>query len=94
MEFKHKDIIALRDLSKEEIELLISTAENMREVNSRDIKKVPTLRARPSSICSTNHPPVPVPRLRLPASGFLQIRSILPLPTALPLKGRPWPTQL
>ncbi len=46
MEFKHKDIIALRDLSKEEIELLISTAENMREVNSRDIKKVPTLRGK------------------------------------------------
>ncbi len=45
-EFKHKDIIALRDLSKEEIELLISTAENMREVNSRDIKKVPTLRGK------------------------------------------------
>ena len=46
MEFKHKDIIALRDLTKEEIELLLSTAENMREVNSRDIKKVPTLRGK------------------------------------------------
>ena len=45
-EFKHKDIIALRDLTKEEIELLISTAESMREVNSRDIKKVPTLRGK------------------------------------------------
>jgi aspartate carbamoyltransferase catalytic subunit len=44
--FKHKDIIALRDLTKEDIELLISTAENMREVNSRDIKKVPTLRGK------------------------------------------------
>lgn len=44
--FKHKDIIALRDLNKEEIELLISTAESMREVNSRDIKKVPTLRGK------------------------------------------------
>src|SRR5512133_2296704 len=45
-EFKHKDIIALRDLTKEEIELLLSTAENMREINSRDIKKVPSLRGR------------------------------------------------
>ncbi len=44
--FKHKDIIALRDLTKEEIELLIETAENMREINSRDIKKVPTLRGK------------------------------------------------
>jgi aspartate carbamoyltransferase catalytic subunit len=45
-EFKHKNIIALRDLSKNDIELLISTAENMREINSRDIKKVPTLRGK------------------------------------------------
>jgi aspartate carbamoyltransferase catalytic subunit len=45
-EFKHKHIIALRDLSKMDIELLISTAESMREVNSRDIKKVPTLRGK------------------------------------------------
>jgi aspartate carbamoyltransferase catalytic subunit len=46
MGFKQKDIIALRDLTKEEIELLIATAENMREINSRDIKKVPTLRGK------------------------------------------------
>jgi aspartate carbamoyltransferase catalytic subunit len=45
-EFKHKHIIALRDLSKEDIELLISTAESMREINSRSIKKVPTLRGK------------------------------------------------
>jgi len=45
-EFKHKHIIALRDLSKADMELLISTAESMREVNSRDIKKVPTLRGK------------------------------------------------
>jgi aspartate carbamoyltransferase catalytic subunit len=45
-EFRHKDIIALRDLTKEEIELLLSTAESMREINSRDIKKVPTLRGK------------------------------------------------
>lgn len=45
-EFKHKHIIALRDLSKEDIELLLSTAENMRDINCRDIKKVPTLRGK------------------------------------------------
>ena len=45
-EFKHKDIIALRDLTKEEIELLLSTAESMREINNREIKKVPTLRGK------------------------------------------------
>ncbi|SNB45761.1 aspartate carbamoyltransferase catalytic subunit [Geobacter sp. DSM 9736] len=46
MVFKHKDIIALKDLTKEEILLLLDTAENMREINSRDIKKVPTLRGK------------------------------------------------
>src|ERR671934_357185 len=46
MGFKHKDIIALQDLTKDEIQLLLDTAENMREVNSRDIKKVPTLRGK------------------------------------------------
>ena len=46
MGFNHKDIIALRDLTKEEILLLLDTAENMREINSRDIKKVPTLRGK------------------------------------------------
>src|SRR5664279_3598608 len=44
--FKHKDIIALRDLTKEDMELLLSTAESMREINNRDIKKVPTLRGK------------------------------------------------
>ncbi|KAB0666843.1 aspartate carbamoyltransferase catalytic subunit [Oryzomonas japonica] len=45
-EFKHRNIIALRDLTKEDMELLLATAENMREINSRDIKKVPTLRGK------------------------------------------------
>lgn len=45
-EFKHKNIIALRDLTKEDMELLLKTAESMREINSRDIKKVPTLRGK------------------------------------------------
>jgi len=44
--FRHKDIIALRDLTKEEIELLLDTADNMAEINSREIKKVPTLRGK------------------------------------------------
>ena len=46
MGFKHKDIIGLQDLTRDEIQLLLDTAENMREVNSRDIKKVPTLRGK------------------------------------------------
>lgn len=46
MVFKHKDIIALKDLTREEIQLLLDTADNMREINSREIKKVPTLRGK------------------------------------------------
>ena len=46
MAFKHKDIIGLQDLTREEIELLLNTAENLKEINERDIKKVPTLRGK------------------------------------------------
>ncbi|MCL2760738.1 MAG: aspartate carbamoyltransferase catalytic subunit [Desulfuromonadales bacterium] len=44
--FNHKHIIGLQDFSKEDLELLISTAESMREINNRLIKKVPTLRGK------------------------------------------------
>ncbi len=44
--FNHKHIIALRDLSADDIRLLLTTAENLKEINSRDIKKVPTLRGK------------------------------------------------
>lgn len=46
MGFRHKDIIALKDLTKEEIQLLLDTADNLDEINRRDIKKVPTLRGK------------------------------------------------
>ncbi|HET6421550.1 MAG TPA: aspartate carbamoyltransferase catalytic subunit [Geobacteraceae bacterium] len=46
MGFMHKDILGLQFLTKEEIELLLNTAENLKEINSRDIKKVPTLRGK------------------------------------------------
>jgi aspartate carbamoyltransferase catalytic subunit len=44
--FNHKHIIALRDLSADDIRLLLTTAENLKEINNRDIKKVPTLRGK------------------------------------------------
>ncbi|WP_298270442.1 aspartate carbamoyltransferase catalytic subunit [Geobacter sp.] len=46
MGFKHKDIIGLQGLSREEIQLLLDTADNMKEISGRDIKKVPTLRGK------------------------------------------------
>jgi aspartate carbamoyltransferase catalytic subunit len=44
--FNHKDLLGLQNLSAEEIDLILDTAEPMKEVLGREIKKVPTLRGR------------------------------------------------
>lgn len=41
-----KDLVGIADLSPEEIELILDTAESFREVSKRPIKKVPTLRGK------------------------------------------------
>src|SRR3990167_1545463 len=41
-----KDLLSVEELSKEEIELILQTAESFKEVSSRDIKKVPALRGK------------------------------------------------
>lgn len=41
-----KDLLGLRDMTREEIELILATAESFREISTRPIKKVPTLRGR------------------------------------------------
>lgn len=46
MSFKHKHILGIEYLSKEDIEMILDTADAFKEVNSRDIKKVPTLRGK------------------------------------------------
>ncbi|MCS7280996.1 MAG: aspartate carbamoyltransferase catalytic subunit [Desulfobacterota bacterium] len=46
MEWKRKDLLGIRDLSKEEILFILDTAESFKEVSKRDIKKVPTLRGK------------------------------------------------
>ncbi|MEK6719019.1 MAG: aspartate carbamoyltransferase catalytic subunit [candidate division NC10 bacterium] len=43
---KRKDLLGTRDLSPEEIGLILDTAVSMKEIASRDIKKVPTLRGK------------------------------------------------
>ncbi len=43
---KHKDLLGTRDLTVEEIGLILDTATSMKEIASRDIKKVPTLRGK------------------------------------------------
>ncbi len=46
MELKNKDLLSIRDLSLDEIHLILDTAESMKEISTRDIKKVPTLRGK------------------------------------------------
>jgi len=46
MPIKSKDLLGIEGLEKAEIEHIISTAESFKEVSTRDIKKVPTLRGR------------------------------------------------
>ena len=46
MGLKGKDLLTISDLSVEEIELVLSTAESLKEVGGRDIKKVPALRGK------------------------------------------------
>lgn len=41
-----KDLLGLEDLSKEEIELILDTAESFKEVSEREVKKVPALRGK------------------------------------------------
>jgi aspartate carbamoyltransferase catalytic subunit len=41
-----KDLLGLEDLTREEIELILSTAESFKEVQTREIKKVPALRGK------------------------------------------------
>ena len=46
MVWARKDLLGLEDLSKEEIEFILSTAESFKEVSTREIKKVPALRGK------------------------------------------------
>ena len=46
MGIKSKDLLGLQGVSREEIELVINTADSLKEIMTRDIKKVPTLRGR------------------------------------------------
>jgi len=41
-----RNLLDLQDLSKEEIELIFETAKSFKEISSREVKKVPTLRGK------------------------------------------------
>ncbi|MFH1628582.1 MAG: aspartate carbamoyltransferase catalytic subunit [Pseudomonadota bacterium] len=44
--FGHKDLLGMGALSVEEITLILDTAESLKAISERDIKKVPTLRGK------------------------------------------------
>ncbi len=46
MPFVRKDLLGIEELSPEEIGLILDTAVSFKEVSTREIKKVPTLRGR------------------------------------------------
>jgi aspartate carbamoyltransferase catalytic subunit len=46
MGWKRKDLLAIRDLDTAEIALLVDTAASLKEIGSREIKKVPALRGK------------------------------------------------
>jgi len=45
-EFNHKDLLGMGQLSVQDIELILDTAESLKVISTRDIKKVPTLRGK------------------------------------------------
>ena len=46
MTWTKKDLLGLEDLSREEIESILTTAESFKEITTREIKKVPALRGK------------------------------------------------
>jgi aspartate carbamoyltransferase catalytic subunit len=46
MELRRKDLLGIADLTQEEITLILDTAASLKEISSRPIKKVPTLRGK------------------------------------------------
>lgn len=46
MELNSKDLLEIKELSADEINLVLNTAVSFKEVTGRDIKKVPTLRGK------------------------------------------------
>ena len=46
MSWTKKDLLGIRELSKEEILHVIDTAESFKEISRREVKKVPTLRGK------------------------------------------------
>ena len=44
--WSRKDLLGLRDLTQEELELLLDTSKSFQEISLRPVKKVPALRGK------------------------------------------------
>lgn len=55
MDFNRRHILGLEELTAEEISLILDTAESMKEVSERDVKKVPALRG--VTVCNLFYEP-------------------------------------
>lgn len=44
--FNHKDLLGMEQLSVKDINIILETAESLKEISKREIKKVPTLRGK------------------------------------------------
>ena len=44
MNWKRKDLIGLRELNRQEIEIILNTSSSFKEILTREVKKVPTLK--------------------------------------------------
>ncbi|NLG32379.1 MAG: aspartate carbamoyltransferase, partial [Syntrophomonadaceae bacterium] len=43
---QRKDLLGIKELSRDDIDLILNTAVPMKDIIKRDIKKVPTLRGK------------------------------------------------
>ena len=57
-----KDLLGIDDLTRDDIYRVLDTAEAMREIGERPIKKVPTLRGK--TVVNLFHEPIPERGLR------------------------------
>ncbi len=74
--FRRRDLLGIRNLSAEEIVGILNTAENFREINQREIKKVPTLRGKTVINLFLNLQRARAHRLNLPPNVSPPMQSI------------------
>ena len=69
MQFERKDILDMESLSAEEITFILDTADQLKEISRRPVKKVPTLRGKTVVLFFMNRAPAHDLLLRLRQSA-------------------------